>query len=48
LDVCEEVLERVALKCRIVLKQKMIRDSIEGALRCIKQFVLLGQGDFTR
>ena len=40
------MLERMALKCKIVLKQKKIKESIEQTLRGIKNYVLLGQGDF--
>lgn len=42
----ELILSRVALKCKIVLKQQKIKESIEKTLRGIKNFVLLGQGDF--
>ena len=42
IDILETTLDRLAMKCKIVLKEERIKDSIWATLRGIKQFVLLG------
>lgn len=41
-----KALESMTMKTRIVMKEHKIKDSIEVALKAIKNFVLLGKGDF--
>lgn len=41
-----DVLESMSLKCKIVMKEHKIKDRILEALKAIKDFVLLGKGDF--
>ena len=45
-DLFNRVMEEVGMKCKIVMQKYKIKDSIYVTMRAIKQFVLLGQGDF--
>ena len=46
--VMNEAMNKLSFKCQAILKKSKIKDSIQQTLRGIKQFILLGQGDFVQ